>query len=263
MNYKNSELTSSLSILKMNLDQLASFLNIPKEKLELVSNISQELEDKLSRKSSPEEEKYENMVGDLQSTLWSFTHKHCDMPLDCILESLNHCYELTNGQSMTLIEMIKSEDLDIRYSTRRITVDAACFVYFKEANIGSRATPEKILNKRIAEEVLGLKVDAKMKWEYTEHGGDYEVPEVQVLTKVFEDGSGEWWEKLKNYSQDISAAWEIIDFLGKKGAQIRLSNKAMNNDYWWCYIDGEASQGSSAPEALCLAALSYVTKNKP
>lgn len=260
MNYKNDYLNTCLSILGMNIEELSSLLDIPKEKIELAGELSQDLKFRKSRKASYEEEKYEEIISQLHSTLLSFTHSLYQMPLDVILQNLKHKYELSDKKYLTLIEMIKNEDSTIDYIRRNI-VEEICDSFFKEENIGNRASNLKILNKRIAEEVFSQKVEARKRWEYNDYG-DYEVPEIQVLKEIYSDGSGEWWEKLKNYSQDISAAWEIIEYLSKKGAQVRLSNKAMNNDYWWCYIDGEANQGSSAPEAICLAALNYCAKNK-
>ena len=61
-----------------------------------------------------------------------------------------------------------------------------------------------------------------------------------------------------NYSGDMSLAFEIINKLASDGYQIRISNKAFDNNYWWVYLDSpdgknSASQGESIPHALCLA----------
>lgn len=63
------------------------------------------------------------------------------------------------------------------------------------------------------------------------------------------------------YSSDIAAAWRVVERLQQDGYSIRLSNKTMNW-CWWCYIIGEETesvvQESTAPEAICLAALKAV-----
>ena len=61
-----------------------------------------------------------------------------------------------------------------------------------------------------------------------------------------------------NYSSNPALAYEIINKLASDGYQIRISNKAMSNDYWWVYLTtpaglNNASQGDTIPHALCMA----------
>lgn len=55
-----------------------------------------------------------------------------------------------------------------------------------------------------------------------------------------------------NYVEDISAAWEVLSEFSN--SQIRISNKALQSEYWWVTIDEVIAQGSTLPEAICWAA---------
>ena len=64
--------------------------------------------------------------------------------------------------------------------------------------------------------------------------------------------------RLKRYSTDLKAAWEVVEKLGQKGTQWRFSNKAFSNKYWWAYTEDAVAQGNTLQEAICLAALKHV-----
>jgi hypothetical protein len=84
-------------------------------------------------------------------------------------------------------------------------------------------------------------------------------------------GSDMDWEKefdnigsLPRYSTNILHFEILLNHLAKLGVQIRLSNKAMGDQYWWAYLDGDDSnacaQGSTLLEALSLAAVELYSK---
>lgn len=253
MDYQNSHLNYCLTVLKIDsLQEFAAFLQEPVDKITAIKDVSQELSQ--ARQNylalSEEEKHYEGMISTLYYTLHSLVKKQ--FPRDLVVQSLSRSFPVGNNH-LTLLEIIKSTDPQIRYSWSN-AVEELYLERFTLLNIGVAAPEFKLINKRIAEEIFSRPVEIKEKWIYSD-GGDYTVPEVQMRTEVYSDGSGENWERLLNYCQDLSAAWEIVEFLGSQGVQIRLSNKALRNEYWWCYMDDVAVQASTAPEAICLAAL--------
>jgi hypothetical protein len=102
--------------------------------------------------------------------------------------------------------------------------------------------PGRELDMLIAEKVMGY---------------EYHPTKRYMAPKNYRDRDGfrVWDEDIPHYSTDIAAAWEVVTKLAEEGKQIRISNKAMGNNYWWSYIEEGAAQGESAPHAICLAAL--------
>jgi hypothetical protein len=123
----------------------------------------------------------------------------------------------------------------------------------------------QLLNKAIAEKVFGFTVQVREKSEYSDFG-DRDVLAVQMKTDSVLNEKGEEdyanWIDLLSYSKEINHAWKIVQELSSKhNVQFRLSNKAMGDQYWWCYMDDACAQGSSPAEAICLAALKYIEKS--
>lgn len=79
-----------------------------------------------------------------------------------------------------------------------------------------------------------------------------------VFQNVYKVAPGEC--STDNVSDDLYAANDLLLFLGVRGFQIRMSNKAQGANYWWVYLTGPeaqegTAQGSTWQHALCLAAL--------
>jgi hypothetical protein len=98
------------------------------------------------------------------------------------------------------------------------------------------------LDALVAEKVMGIRIEKYIR------------PPFGKKVTLIEGGMYE--DFYPSYSTDIAAAWTIIEKLQDR--QIRISNKALQGDYWWVYIDNECAQGSTLPEAICLSALKVV-----
>lgn len=263
----NEEISQMLSILKYDDIQLSNLLGISVDDLNFAKNISTEFNLKKTEK--------EEFLDSLIVTVYCFLHKfnrHHMTAEDCII-SLTHNFEFEDSKNKkkfnsTLIDLAKG-DFATRWGTGNKVVETICKINFEKYTIGDKGNSDLLLNKKISEEFFNRKVEVKEVWKYSD-GGDYTELKVQELIEVYDDGSGEDWQNLKNYSTDMSEAWKLVEFLAQKGVQVRLSNKAMHNDYWWCYISSTpesnhpdaTAQASSAPEAICLAVLDYLTKKK-
>jgi hypothetical protein len=115
--------------------------------------------------------------------------------------------------------------------------------------------PGRELDKLIAEIVFGAEVEVlnqKAGWRIDLRAKDNECND-PIMTDWGSDGY-----RLKRFSTDIKAAWEIVDKLGKNGTQWRFSNKAFSNTYWWAYTEDAVSQGDTLPHAICLTALKHM-----
>lgn len=240
---------------------LSDFIGISEERINYLKpkKTFRNREDQL-----PEEDKNDmDFISHLEGTILQFKRHH--MTTEDILENLAKTF---NGQSILQLQRKKYDYNSEEYNFLRDFIEKTCFHYFELYEIGEKAPYHKKLNRQIAEQFLKREVAIKEKTIYQEHGGDYEILEAQECKEVYDDGSGGWWVELTNYSTDMTEAWNLVEQLAKKGVQIRLSNKAMHNDYWWCYLSAEPEsnkpdvciQANTAPEAICLAILDYVNK---
>ena len=106
---------------------------------------------------------------------------------------------------------------------------------------------KKALDAKIAERILG----AELSWSPLR-----ERPEEQY----FLDGSMSVRPLLK-YSEDIKAAWLVVEYMNIQNHLLSLNHR--KNGEWdavfWYDSDKEAEGiGSTAPHAICLAALKAV-----
>lgn len=238
--------------LNLNEQELAEFLGVSQENIALFEN-----EDfnpyRENDHLSLDQKKDMELLHWIDTLLYKF--RRYSISPDFIKKYLTMPLETANG-SQSIIFMLKNQIPFKGYLSESISsfIEDIIKDHFREENIGSRAPENMILNKLIAEKIFGYPVDVKEVSIYSE-SGDYEELMVQMRTEVYDDGSGDWWEDLKNYSTDMGHAWEVVSKLASQGVQIRLSNKAMNDEYWWCYMDGNATQGLTAMEAICKGAL--------
>lgn len=212
---------------------------------------------------SEEDKKDMDFISHLEGTILDFKRHH--MTSEDILEVLS---KKVNGKTVLELHKHKYDYGSSEYKDIHSFIPEICFTSFELYEIGEKASFNQKLNRKISEQYYGRKVAIKEETIYQDHGGDYEILQAKELLEVYSDGSGEHWEKLKDYSTDISEAWKLVEELATKGVQIRLSNKAMHNQYWWCYLSAEpesnkpdvCAQGNTAAEAICLAILDYVNK---
>ncbi len=86
--------------------------------------------------------------------------------------------------------------------------------------------------------------------------------DADTLGKVFESGIDEW-RMLPNYSTDIKAAWEIVDYLQEKEFIVKVTAWPMETrKAYSCHIKelavnhpGWFSEDYTAPMSICLAFL--------
>lgn len=272
--------------LQMSDQELANHLKISLKDLEC----SKEISTRINPNSPKKEEELSHLIMTYAMTVSDFK-KH-QMTLDDILITLNHVFDMTDGSKTTILELAKTPFVE-GWGTLQGIREAVCEKYFNLYEIGDRMSPLKKLNKEIAEKLFGNKVEVKKVWVYSE-GGDYEILKTQERTSAVEVNNDVWllsenensqvlqdspekfidevWENLRNFSGDMREAWKLVEMLAEKKIQIRLSNKAMGNDYWWCYlssdVDSPASrpdstaQAGTAPEAICIAILQYLENKK-
>lgn len=110
-------------------------------------------------------------------------------------------------------------------------------------------------NALIAEKVLNLTVSRNERGGWSLGKPDYYDDRGEMLM----------FNPLPNYFEDIASAWEVASYFASQGIQVRISNKAQSNEYWWCYMDSNDSnvekgiaQGSTISEAICLASLRHL-----
>lgn len=256
----DEKFNSIKSDLKLDESSLLTLLKLTKEDLELTKITPDSIE--IHHKVSKDQENLNNFILAIWLALDKFKRHYMDA--EAMVLALSHVYEMEDKTSKTIIELAKSDDFSVRWGTLRKIEEAVCLTFFRLFEIGDQASEHKKLNKEIAEQIFGHKVDVKYRTVFQDYGGDFDVLETQERLEIYTDGSGEDWRALKKYSEDISCAWLVVDKLSKEGCQIRLSNKAMSNEYWWCYINDHdvCVQAASAPEAICKAALEHVKKQK-
>lgn len=121
--------------------------------------------------------------------------------------------------------------------------------------------PGRELDALIAEKIFGCKVEYSS--IYTEEPCCCCKPD-EIHSDFFEE-TGLYGKFVKGYSTDIAAAWEAVEMFMGKGYHVCV-HKYFGNDYWTAQIDQNsldvtgviASQASSAPHAICLAALKAI-----
>lgn len=62
-------------------------------------------------------------------------------------------------------------------------------------------------------------------------------------------------QQVPNFSGDISAAWEIVEFISQTHAVVISSEHFQGIEEWACFIDGEGHLAEKAPLAICRAFL--------
>ena len=114
------------------------------------------------------------------------------------------------------------------------------------------------LDALIAEKVFGCVVSDDGKY----------LPRCICLGDVVERGKvpphgrgGEFFSQtIKEYSTDISAAWEVVDKI-KNDYSLDLYTDGDDKIIWYCYLENEdkdvwvREKADNAPHAICLAAL--------
>ena len=85
---------------------------------------------------------------------------------------------------------------------------------------------------------------------------------------VNQPGSGRW--NLPKYSEDISAAWEVVEKLRTDGLMVDLTSEgAIKNPGWQVTVEDSRSDDAwfsyadTAPQAICEAALAAVGASLP
>jgi hypothetical protein len=159
----------------------------------------------------------------------------------------------------SLTDLARCEVFSDSYQLLSQIEDEICLEFFTDHEIGPKAPPHKVLNKRIAQEVFGHQVAIQDKWIYSETG-DYTVLEAQEALEVYSDGSGCYWDTLRNFSGDIQKAWDLVAELTKKGFQVQVTSPTTNDQPWTCTLQVNQkvvaqAQGPTAMEAICIAAL--------
>lgn len=115
--------------------------------------------------------------------------------------------------------------------------------------------PGRELDKMVAEVVFGSEVEflnQKAGWRI-----DFVAKNKDCNDTIYAMEMADGY-RLKNFSTDISAAWDIVEKLGRNGTQWRFSNKAFSNTYWWVYTEDAVAQGDTLPHAICLAAIQHI-----
>ncbi len=92
------------------------------------------------------------------------------------------------------------------------------------------------------------------------HTNDYAVFEARPDDPV----TGEW-VSIRHYSTQISAAWEVVEKVERRGAHFMLESTGKKGANTWCaqFDPGEAVSADTAPLAICLSALMSVNALSP
>ena len=145
-------------------------------------------------------------------------------------------------------------------------------------------TAGRKLDALVAEEVLGYRVErVTPEWAGREvtlffapghtlvtYSCDFRSDNAMMYRNGEDDRDG-IAPPLPVFSEDIAAAWEVVEHLKDRNWAIRLSNKTVNW-CWWAYVydyssaDARAEatvQAETAPLAICLAALAAVRAPTP
>ena len=250
----NNSIIRLKSLLNMDLNQFSSLLGL--NEAEIAEALILEKKDNSNRSSisSLKNEKkslLENYLKSLERACSAFKYHHM-VSVD-IINELTYNFKFADNTEGSLIQLYRDDSSWKISSKLRNTIEEICKKYFTSYEIGELAPRTKILNKEICEKFLGKKVDVKYVTKYDE-GGDYDFLQTQYESEVYDDG-GSFWEKIPDFSTNMTDAWTIVEKLAKEGVQIRLSNKAMANNYWWCYADDQEEsiiiQAETAEIAIC------------
>lgn len=113
--------------------------------------------------------------------------------------------------------------------------------------------PGRELDALIAKEVFGAKVEfvnQKAGWRI-----DYRADKDECNNPIFTDYGCEG-HRLKQYSTDIAAAWEVVEKLCRDSERHFVIEKT---GAWLVrFRAGEFTPGETAPHAICLSALKAV-----
>ena len=252
-----------LLFLDLSKKQLADLLKIEEKVIDLMIEFK---EDRYSINSLHSLTKqYSKEISDQADSVYFFERlindfKRHHLTKDDIMFELQKKH-LINDKNDSLINLYIMQQKKY-FSLEEIT-DKINKQYYECYEIGHKAPYLKSLNRKFAEVVLNRKVQIGTRTVYEDHGGDYEVLEPQECVEVYDDGSGEHWIHLQDYSTNLNLLWKTVEKVASEGVSVRFSNKSMKNDYWWCYLDGElldkeiVIQADNAPEALCLALIKY------
>lgn len=121
---------------------------------------------------------------------------------------------------------------------------------------------DRKLDIEVAEKFFGLQVEEREVWVEDIGLGEYPVKRWQVLSEVFEDGSGWWEEDLPYYSTKIEDAFKIMKNLENSGRVVLLMSEMPLR--FSCDIVFHLGMGSfeeykteadTMEKAICLAAL--------
>ena len=125
--------------------------------------------------------------------------------------------------------------------------------------LGEIMEASRLLDKLIAEKVFGAKVthlDQKYGWRI-----DYITDKEECHEPIYSDFGVED-HKLKSYSTDIKAAWDIIDKFGDTFSfyfHTRGRMTEANMVHWPDNLKGYfAAEGKTASEAICKVALKAI-----
>lgn len=259
-----ADINEAKSLLEFNDSQIAQFLEISESELERLKPLESHF--LMAKNNSDSDNKLISRIGDLLSPLSNF--KRHKMNAQDMLSVYNEKH-VVNKVEYTFKQLLTFD----RFSSEQgrlaaLISEERCFSFFKHYTIGAGVNELQKLNLDIIQEFLNKPVDIKEEWVYSE-GGDYTVLQGQYLEEAHDDGS-ESWEEIPLFSSKIEEAWKLVSMLAQKGVQVRLSNKAMSDKYWWCYLSSEpdidrpdvCAQGDTASEAICRAILDYCKKEK-
>jgi hypothetical protein len=252
-----SYFSNTKEILEFSDEELAQFLDISIDEYNQVKNESSHF---LFNTDLPPEIKTKiSKLSHMLSPISGF--KFHKMKKDDILGAYKRVHK-KSGKSLK--QLLNNDDVfseDGKLASQ--IIEKECLKYFTHYEIGEGASDLQKLNVKVSTLFLKAPVAIKEKWIYEEFGGDCTVPQAQHKIK------GDWTE-LPKYSTEMGEAWKLVEILATQGVQIRLSNKAMGDSYWWCYLSASdenkpdvVSQGLSGPEAICLAIVDYCTKKNP
>ena len=187
---------------------------------------------------------------------------------DGIKTILSHEFDMTDGSKLSIPEECRKETLSLYSGRLGETLEALVLKLYETNHLSEEASASDKMNRIIAEEIFGQAVkvgevfshDGIMNTEFSRLG----LVSIDKKESLNSDNDLQWYP-LKNYTENIEYTYELIIKLAEMNIQIRLSNKALGNQYWWCYLDGETdivSQSSTIMEAVCEATVKWIEKKK-
>lgn len=107
--------------------------------------------------------------------------------------------------------------------------------------------PGRELDAKVAEVVMELNLSFQMEGEDTKLSGYH----------YTENYGQRYFSQIPRYSTDITAAWQVVE----KMKEQHVFEIGFEYGRWECSFDWDESKASTAPYAICLAALEVVKEN--